>query len=307
MKNVNRFRNSVAALAVAALTTTGVAVASPTAIAQAKTCVESGTMTWGYKDSFLKYIQGKIAKGEINPTEGATFTATKGPFSFPVNAGKSTIDNDTTGTLAFDGKVNFRGHYSKENYGGWGLDMTISDLKLKVNGNKGKLLADYTSQEFDFDTMTPGKEISADDAVLVDVTFTKAPNLTSGTVDLTGTTTVADGLHVLGVGQYDLGDDAAAVGGTVKTKNCAAPTTSAAPSTSAAPTTSAKPSTTATSSATPTTSAKPSETKAPEAGGSSENVPTFVKWIAGLGVVGAIIAGVFGFLQSSGVPLPFRF
>ncbi|AZA12571.1 HtaA domain-containing protein [Corynebacterium choanae] len=70
----------------------------------------SGEMTWGVKESFLKYVTGPIAKGSYSTSGAAKQTATG--FSFPLKQSYVESGGDE-GVLAGSGTVQFSGHGGK--------------------------------------------------------------------------------------------------------------------------------------------------------------------------------------------------
>ncbi|MFF2362652.1 HtaA domain-containing protein [Streptomyces sp. NPDC058122] len=126
--------------------------------------IADGTLGWGVKQSFRTYVVDGAAQGKITASGGATQAAGNGAFTFPDATGSYDTDADTL-SASFKGAVNFKGH---EANGGYGLDLTLSDLGVELDGGSGKLTADVDSL---------GK--TSDDVVLAD--------LSAKTADLTAT------------------------------------------------------------------------------------------------------------------------
>ncbi|MFJ3668232.1 HtaA domain-containing protein [Streptomyces sp. NPDC090106] len=103
--------------------------------------IADGTLGWGVKESFRTYVVGTVAKGEITASGGATQASGNGAFTFPDATGAYDTEAATL-SAAFEGAVNFKGH---EANGEYGLDLTLSDLKVSLAKGKGKLTADVTS------------------------------------------------------------------------------------------------------------------------------------------------------------------
>ncbi len=102
--------------------------------------VPGGNLDWGIKTSFVSYIQGSIAHGEI-ATEGVT-TNDDGSYRFPLAEG--TTDTQTGATsAAFTGSVHFTGH---DEGTGPQLDLVITNIRIDVSGVEGTLTADVTSK-----------------------------------------------------------------------------------------------------------------------------------------------------------------
>ncbi|MYT70782.1 MULTISPECIES: HtaA domain-containing protein [unclassified Streptomyces] len=97
--------------------------------------LKNGTLDWGVKESFRKYVTG-IAAGSIEATDGATQAADNGAFTF--TDGTGSYDTTTHGTdTAFKGAVRFA---SKAH----GFDIKISDVKVVTSGTTGHIDADVS-------------------------------------------------------------------------------------------------------------------------------------------------------------------
>ncbi|MFJ3986319.1 HtaA domain-containing protein [Streptomyces fungicidicus] len=103
--------------------------------------VVDGTLGWGVKQSFRAYATGPVAKGTVTASAGATQAAGNGAFTF---TGASGTYDTGAGTLeaAFEGAVNFKGHEEKGTYG---LDLTLSGLRVTLANGAGELSADVDS------------------------------------------------------------------------------------------------------------------------------------------------------------------
>ncbi|MEG3626395.1 HtaA domain-containing protein [Streptomyces poriticola] len=100
-----------------------------------------GTLGWGVKESFRTYVVGPLAKGTITTSGGASQAADNGPFTFADATGTYDTEADRL-TASFEGAVTFKGH---EKNGGYGLDLTLTDLEAGLDGGSGTLTADVTS------------------------------------------------------------------------------------------------------------------------------------------------------------------
>ncbi|MFB9165418.1 HtaA domain-containing protein [Arthrobacter psychrochitiniphilus] len=140
--------------------------------------VVGGTLTWGVKESFRKYITGNIAKGQITfngspATWDQLFTFTKGAGS--IDAGKR------TGEVVFDGVVRFQGH----DYGsGPVLSVTMQKLTLVMDGNVGTLQADVVSRSLESATVgaKPGANTTYNSVVLATLDLSGAALNTAETM-----------------------------------------------------------------------------------------------------------------------------
>ncbi|MCT9084053.1 HtaA domain-containing protein [Streptomyces fulvoviolaceus] len=106
--------------------------------------VADGTLGWGVKESFRSYVVGSVANGEITASDGASQAADNGIFTFVDATGEYDTDADTL-SAAFEGAVNFKGHEGEGEDGGYGLDLTLSDVRVSLDEGSGELTADVTS------------------------------------------------------------------------------------------------------------------------------------------------------------------
>lgn len=157
-------------------------VAAPPAVAHAaapaghgehaavqKVTVQKASMDWAVKDSFLRYVRGPIARGSID-VDGVA--ATDAGFRFTGGTGTLT---DGSGEISFPGTVRFSGHEKK-------LEITITELRLRITGKRGTLVADVNSRAF-VDTRTQGEMRTYDDVELATVDLTNL-NITKSALAL---------------------------------------------------------------------------------------------------------------------------
>ena len=168
----------------AVLLAAGLLAVAPAGVAsaQAPGCeVESGSLTWGFKESFRAYIDGSIANGEWTVADGATYDTPS--FGFPAESGR--VDpRDPNGEVAFAGSVRFTGH-------GGILDTTVANPVLVVRPDgTGVLLLDVSGPTME------GDEVTVTEAEFLDVDLT-GQNLTPVdgviAIDAAPTTLTADG------------------------------------------------------------------------------------------------------------------
>ncbi|MFE5815084.1 HtaA domain-containing protein [Streptomyces sp. NPDC056479] len=105
--------------------------------------IADGTLDWGVKQSFRSYVVGGVAKGEITPSGGASQAAGNGVFTFADASGEYDTDADTL-SAGFEGAVTFKGHKGEGESGGYGLDLTLSNLRATLDEGTGELTADVT-------------------------------------------------------------------------------------------------------------------------------------------------------------------
>ncbi|MCX5533883.1 HtaA domain-containing protein [Streptomyces sp. NBC_00006] len=97
--------------------------------------LKDGTLDWGIKESFRKYVTG-IALGKIEATDGATQAAGNGAFTF--GGGTGTYDTATHGTdTKFKGAVRFASTAHR-------FDIKVADVKVVTSGTTGHIDADVT-------------------------------------------------------------------------------------------------------------------------------------------------------------------
>ncbi|RLP83983.1 hypothetical protein D9V34_04060 [Mycetocola lacteus] len=87
--------------------------------------VEGATLNWGFKASFLNYIEG-IARGEYTAADGATFTYPE----FAFTAGTGSVDGEKQrGLVTFAGSMHFTGHQGV-------LDTTLANPQIELVDDK---------------------------------------------------------------------------------------------------------------------------------------------------------------------------
>ncbi|MBH1933441.1 HtaA domain-containing protein [Streptomyces sp. AV19] len=108
----------------------------------AKFELKDGTLTWGVKESFRKYVTGPISGGKIQVAAGAKQAKGNGPFTFTGGKGTYDVTRHAVSTT-FKGSVRFLGH--KDMKGRWELDLKFTDLKVVTKGKTGRITADVTA------------------------------------------------------------------------------------------------------------------------------------------------------------------
>lgn len=177
------------------------APSSPAATAEPKreekvtgNVVESGTLSWDIRESFLKYLTG-FAHGSVN-VEGMEKTAAGG-FKYTQASGVYNPETKT-GQINFAGTAEFTGHNGQ-------LKSTIKNMRLVVVNGKGTLVADVDALTRD------GKSVSKTGLAIAEVDLSGASvkdgvfSAQNAAVALT-----AEGSDVLFAGQYRGADNAMA-------------------------------------------------------------------------------------------------
>ena len=156
--------------------------------------VESGTLSWDIRESFLKYLIG-FAHGSVN-VEGMEKTAAGG-FKYTQASGVYNPETKT-GQINFAGTAEFTGHNGQ-------LKSTIKNMRLVVVNGKGTLVADVDALTRD------GKSVSKTGLAIAEVDLSGASvkdgvfSAQNAAVALT-----AEGSEVLFAGQYRGADNAMA-------------------------------------------------------------------------------------------------
>lgn len=148
--------------------------------------VESGTLSWDIRESFLKYLTS-FAHGSVN-VEGMEKTAAGG-FKYTQASGVYNPETKT-GQINFAGTAEFTGHNGQ-------LKSTIKNMRLVVVNGKGTLVADVDALTRD------GKSVSKTGLAIAEVDLSGASvkdgvfSAQNAAVALT-----AEGSEVLFAGQY---------------------------------------------------------------------------------------------------------
>lgn len=172
---------------------TSAALSSPAATTEPKreekvtgNVVESGTLSWDIRESFLKYLTG-FAHGSVN-VEGMEKTAAGG-FKYTQASGVYNPETKT-GQINFAGTAEFTGHNGQ-------LKSTIKNMRLVVVNGKGTLVADVDALTRD------GKSVSKTGLAIAEVDLSGASvkdgifSAQNAAVALTD-----EGSEVLFAGQY---------------------------------------------------------------------------------------------------------
>ena len=156
--------------------------------------VESGTLSWDIRESFLKYLTG-FAHGSVN-VDGLEKTAAGG-LKYTQASGVYNPETKT-GQINFAGTAEFTGHNGQ-------LKSTIKNMRLVVVNGKGTLVADVDALTRD------GKSVSKTGLAIAEVDLSGASvkdgvfSAQNAAVALT-----AEGSEVLFAGQYRGADNAMA-------------------------------------------------------------------------------------------------
>lgn len=156
--------------------------------------VESGTLSWDIRESFLKYLTG-FAHGSVN-VEGMEKTPAGG-FKYTQASGVYNPETKT-GQINFAGAAEFTGHNGQ-------LKSTIKNMRLVVVNGKGTLVADVDALTRD------GKSVSKTGLAIAEVDLSGA-SVKDGVFSAqnAAVTLTDEGSTVLFAGQYRGADNAMA-------------------------------------------------------------------------------------------------
>lgn len=156
--------------------------------------VESGTLSWDIRESFLKYLTG-FAHGSVN-VEGMEKTPAGG-FKYTQASGVYNPETKT-GQINFAGTAEFTGHNGQ-------LKSTIKNMRLVAVNGKGTLVADVDALTLD------GKSVSKTGLAFAEVDLSGA-NVKDGVFSAqnAAVTLTDEGSTVLFAGQYRGADKAMA-------------------------------------------------------------------------------------------------
>ena len=156
--------------------------------------VESGTLSWDIRESFLKYLTG-FAHGSVN-VEGMEKTPAGG-FKYTQASGVYNPETKT-GQINFAGTAEFTGHNGQ-------LKSTIKNMRLVVVNGKGTLVADVDALTRD------GKSVSKTGLAIAEVNLSGA-SVKDGVFSAqnAAVTLTDEGSTVLFAGQYRGADNAMA-------------------------------------------------------------------------------------------------
>ncbi|QSB04144.1 HtaA domain-containing protein [Natronoglycomyces albus] len=115
------------------------------AFAEEEHTVSGGRLDWGVRDSFVNYVSGPIAQGNVNLDEG--LSTHSGAFRFHSAHG----DYSGTGQLriSYQGSVHFTGHQQDD--GSFELDLRLSNPTIDITDSGSKLYVDIDRPDGSFD------------------------------------------------------------------------------------------------------------------------------------------------------------
>ena len=93
--------------------------------------VAGGSLRWAISSSFVNYITGDIAQGQIFVSGGATRSG--GQFQFGQAAGSTYTPSTGVGAVSYNGSVRFTGHHGV-------LDVTVSNPRVEITSSSNATL-----------------------------------------------------------------------------------------------------------------------------------------------------------------------
>src|SRR5690606_12216306 len=104
--------------------------------------VAGGSLRWAISSSFVSYVTGPIAQGDITVSGGATRSGSQ--FQFGQAAGSTYNPATGLGTVGYNGSVRFTGHHGV-------LDVTVSNPRIgSTSASSGKLYVTHAGSRVDF-------------------------------------------------------------------------------------------------------------------------------------------------------------
>jgi len=182
---------------------------APAAVAEVVGCVvESGDITWGFKESFRSYISGTIANGEWLVADGATYETPNFGFSGATGGYDAAA---ASGLVSFPGSITFTGH-------GGILNTTVANPQLRFDDEStATLLLDVTGTTQEGETVSQ----SAVEFVTIDLAAASVTD-EDGVVTITDAPTVLTEQGSAAFGTYEAGEAFDPITVSFTTVDCAA-------------------------------------------------------------------------------------
>ena len=117
--------------------------------------VTSANVGWGIKQSFRSYLKGPIAGGgwDLNGVGFSGDPSGQGTFDFTGAPSKVKLSGQDA-DIPLGGTINLNGHLGA-------LDITLSNMSVKVRGTTAQFIADYRSNTVS--SFTPGAQVTGAD------------------------------------------------------------------------------------------------------------------------------------------------
>lgn len=169
---------------------------APTVANAAEETVSSGSLTWGFKQSWRNYVTGPIANGDISAVTPATEADN---FVTWVN-GSGTVDAEAgTGTITYEGGMLSQGHNGLGPNGGWGLNQTLNAAQIEITSTTTATISAEVTQS----AYSAWPEMTGERVPLAELTFAEG-DLDDGEVSSAAATLTEEGHNVYVI--YPTGD-----------------------------------------------------------------------------------------------------
>lgn len=151
--------------------------------------VSGASLSWGVKGTYVTYVTGGIAKGEIVTSgvsqNGKIFNWSGGSGKYNTAAGM--------GSISFPGSIQFKGHAGA-------MDTKLSNIRVQISGNKGYLYANVNAKGYTNDG------IVKNGALIGTINLAGAKSVFGNTLNISGAsvTLAAEGAEAFG-GFYEAG------------------------------------------------------------------------------------------------------
>ena len=176
----------------------GLLTATGAAADEAALDVTGGSAQWGVKASFRSYLDMPFSGGATEVVPPAV-RLPDGTFELGQASGRV---EGTTADLAFGGSLHFTAHDGA-------LDLTFSEPRVRIDGERGALVVDAAAREFAGTEGDLGELVTYDDVELGEIDLSAAPlTVADGTASVTGAPVVLTeaGAAAFG-GFYDAGSE----------------------------------------------------------------------------------------------------
>ena len=173
-----------------------------------------GSMNWGVRDSFMKYLLGPISRGAYKATDGAQAVTKDGAFDhFTFKQTNGTYNASTKqGEIRLSGNLHLTGHHNSQTDKDE-LDVTLANPIIKINGDKAVVSFESKANKFGTPTIQNYNRID-----VAQMTGIKVNN-ENGHFTISGNTTLTeDGASKAFAGFYQPGGELAPISATANSK-----------------------------------------------------------------------------------------
>ena len=155
-------------------------VAATAVIAAPAPPADASDVSWGLRESFVRYILSSLSSGTIATTGSVQIDPDTEAFTFL--PGEVTHPTATSATVSLPGSIHFTGH-------GEVLDSLVTDMRLEFSSpTQAAFVADYESNEMEGTTAEDYSDesvLTGNDVRIVELTFTTPVPLETLADDMT--------------------------------------------------------------------------------------------------------------------------